>query len=128
MTMRQGKIVDSTLLSALSSTKNKDDMRDPEMHQTKQGNQWYFGMKAHIGVDKVSGLIHSVVITAVNMHDLTPLPNSYMVMMRWFTAMPATKALPREPRWQGRQRSFGWRCDRGNAEHFLNLPMEVCKN
>jgi IS5 family transposase len=72
MTMRQGTIVDATLISAPSSTKNKEGKRDPEMHQTKKGNQWYYGMKVHIGVDKHSGLIHSVVTTAANVHDLTP--------------------------------------------------------
>jgi IS5 family transposase len=72
MTMRQGTIVDATLIAAPSSTKNKDGKRDPEMHQTKKGNQWYFGMKVHAGVDKDSGLIHSVVVTAANVHDLTP--------------------------------------------------------
>jgi len=70
--MRQGTIVDATLIAAPSSTKNKEGKRDPEMHQTKKGNQWYFGMKLHIGVDKDSGLIHSVVTTAANVHDLTP--------------------------------------------------------
>jgi IS5 family transposase len=73
MTMRQGTIVDATLIAAPSSTKNKDGKRDPEMHQTKKGNQWYYGMKVHIGVDKDSGLIHSVVTTAANVHDLTPV-------------------------------------------------------
>jgi IS5 family transposase len=72
MTMRQGTIVDATLIAAPSSTKNKEGKRDPEMHQTKKGNQWYFGMKVHTGVDKDSGLIHSVVVTAANVHDLTP--------------------------------------------------------
>lgn len=72
MTMRQGTIVDATLIAAPSSTKNKDSKRDPEMHQTKKGNQWYYGMKIHAGVDKDSGLIHSVVTTAANVHDLTP--------------------------------------------------------
>jgi IS5 family transposase len=71
MTMRQGTIVDATLIAAPSSTKNNEGKRDPEMHQTKKGNQWYFGMKVHIGVDKDSGLIHSVVTTAVNVYDLT---------------------------------------------------------
>ncbi len=70
MTMRQGTIVDATLIAAPSSTKNKEGKRDPEMHQTKKGNQWYYGMKVHIGVDKDSGLIHSVVTTAANVHDL----------------------------------------------------------
>jgi IS5 family transposase len=70
--MRQGTIVDATLIAAPSSTKNKAGKRDPEMHQTKKGNQWYYGMKVHVGVDKDSGLIHSVVTTAANVHDLTP--------------------------------------------------------
>ena len=72
MAMRQGTIVDATLIAAPSSTKNKAGKRDPEMHQTKKGNQWYFGMKVHAVVDKDSGLIHSVVVTAANVHDLTP--------------------------------------------------------
>jgi len=71
MTMRQGTIVDATLIEAPSSTKNKEGKRDPEMHQTKKGNQWYFGINVHIGVDKDSGLSHSVVTTAANVHDLT---------------------------------------------------------
>ena len=71
MTMRQGTIVDATLIAAPSSTKNKDGKRDPEMHQTKKGNQWHFGMKVHTGVDKDSGLIHSVAVTPANVHDLT---------------------------------------------------------
>ena len=69
--MRQGTIVDATLINAPSSTKNKDGKRDPEMHQTKKGNQYYFGMKAHIGVDDESGLVHSVVGTAANVADVT---------------------------------------------------------
>jgi transposase, IS5 family len=72
MAMKQGTIIDATLIAALSSTKNEKGERDPEMHQTKKGNQWYFGMKVHIGVDKDSGLIHSVETTAANVHDLTP--------------------------------------------------------
>lgn len=69
--MRQGTIVDATLINAPSSTKNKDGKRDPEMHQTKKGNQYYFGMKAHIGVDDESGLVHRVVGTAANVADVT---------------------------------------------------------
>jgi IS5 family transposase len=72
MTMRQGTIVDATLIAAPSPTKNNEGKRDPEMHQIKKGNQWYYGMKVHIGVDKDSGLIHSVVTTAANVHDLIP--------------------------------------------------------
>ncbi|MDO1841430.1 transposase, partial [Escherichia coli] len=66
LSLRQGTIVDATLIHAPSSTKNKDGKRDPEMHQTKKGNQYYFGAKAHIGVDDESGLVHSVVVTAAN--------------------------------------------------------------
>lgn len=69
MKVSRGTIVDATIINAPSSTKNKDNARDPEMHQTRKGNQWYFGMKAHIGVDSQSKLIHSVVATAANVHD-----------------------------------------------------------
>src|SRR3954453_978331 len=69
--MRQGTIVDATIIAAPSSTKNKQQSRDPEMHQTKKGNQWYFGMKAHIGVDVASGLVHTMVGTAANEADIT---------------------------------------------------------
>jgi IS5 family transposase len=71
LSLRQGTIVDATLINAPSSTKNKDGKRDPEMHQTKKGQQYYFGMKAHIGVDAESGLVHSVVGTAANVADVT---------------------------------------------------------
>lgn len=69
--MREGSIVDATLIAAPSSTKNGSGERDPEMHQTKKGNQWHFGMKAHIGVDAESGLVHTVVATAAHEHDVT---------------------------------------------------------
>ena len=62
--------VDATLIAAPTSTKNKDKARDPEMHSSKKGNQWYFGMKAHIGVDAESGLVHTVKGTAVHVHDI----------------------------------------------------------
>jgi IS5 family transposase len=69
-----GTIVDATIISAPSSTKNQDGERDPEMHQTKKGNEWYFGMKAHIGVDSATKIIHSVAATAANVHDSRLLP------------------------------------------------------
>ena len=59
------------LIAALSSTKNQGGQRDPEMHQAKKGNQWHFGMKAHIGVDAASGLVHTLVATPANVHDVT---------------------------------------------------------
>ena len=69
--LKQGTVVDATLIAAPSSTKNSTGTRDPEMHQTKKGKQWYHGMKAHIGTDADSGLVHSVVTTAANAHDVT---------------------------------------------------------
>ena len=70
-----GTIVDATIIAAPSSTKNAEKARDPDMHQTRKGQQWYFGMKLHIGVDSQSGLAHSAVVTAANVHDKHPLPD-----------------------------------------------------
>ncbi len=70
-----GTIVDATIIGTPSSTKNADKARDPEMHQTRKGQQWYFGMKLHIGVDSQTGLTHSAVVTAANVHDKHPLPD-----------------------------------------------------
>jgi IS5 family transposase len=69
--LKTGTVVDATIVAAPSSTKNKSGERDPEMHQTKKGNQWHFGMKAHIGVDAESGLVHTVIGTAANVNDVT---------------------------------------------------------
>jgi IS5 family transposase len=72
--MTQGTLVDATLIAAPSSTKNKEHARDPQMHQAKKGNQWHFGMKAHIGVDKESGLVHTLTTTAANVSDISQTP------------------------------------------------------
>ncbi len=69
--LKCGTVVDATIIAAPSSTKNSSGKRDPQMHQTKKGNQWHFGMKAHIGTDAESGLVHTVVGTAANVHDVT---------------------------------------------------------
>ena len=69
--LREGTLVDATLIAAPSSTKNQEKQRDPEMRQTRKGNQWYFGMKAHIGADRDSKLVHPVVVTAANVADVT---------------------------------------------------------
>ena len=69
--LKKGTIVDSTIISAPSSTKNAEKKRDPDAHSTKKGNQWFFGFKAHIGVDKDSGLVHTVKVTGANVHDVT---------------------------------------------------------
>jgi IS5 family transposase len=73
--MREGTIVDATIIAAPSSTKNRSKERDPQMHQTKKGNQWYFGMKAHVGADAESGLIHTVIGTPANVADVKCAPS-----------------------------------------------------
>jgi transposase, IS5 family len=72
--LREGTIVDA-IIQAPSSTKNRDKQRDPDMHQTRKGQQWYFGMKAHIGVDRESGLVHTVTGTAANVSDISETAN-----------------------------------------------------
>ncbi len=72
--LRKGTIVDSTIIAAPSSTKNREKKRDPDAHQTKKGNTWYFGYKAHIGVDRETGLVHHVEVTGANVHDVTVVP------------------------------------------------------
>jgi IS5 family transposase len=71
----RGTIVDASIINAPSSTKNASKQRDPDMHQTRKGQQWYFGMKAHIGVDSKTKVIHAVVATAANVHDAAVLPD-----------------------------------------------------
>jgi transposase, IS5 family len=73
--LKQGTAIDATLIPAPVSTKNKDKARDPEMHSSKKGNQWHFGMKAHIGIDTGSGLVHTVTATSGNAHDVTQAAN-----------------------------------------------------
>ena len=75
MKLSGGTIVDATLIAAPPSRKNREQSRDPEMHQSKKGNQWYFGMKLHIGMDSQSGLVHSASVSAGNVHDSQELPN-----------------------------------------------------
>ena len=69
--MKGGTIVDATIINAPSSTKNQEKARDPEMHQTKKGNEWRFGMKCHIGADAGTGYVHTVTATPANVHDIT---------------------------------------------------------
>lgn len=75
MKLSGGTIVDATLIAAPPSTKNEDKQRDPEMHQTKKGNEWHFGMKLHIGTDSQTGLVHSASVTAANVHDSQEVSN-----------------------------------------------------
>lgn len=73
--MQGGTIVDATIINAPSSTKNKEKKRDPEMHQTKKGNEWRFGMKCHVGVDAGTGYVHTITATSANVHDITQTHN-----------------------------------------------------
>jgi IS5 family transposase len=88
--MRQGTIVDATIIAAPPSRKNKSKARDPDMHQTKKGNQWHFGMTAHIGVDVASGLVHTMVGTAANEADINETSSLLHARRRWSSPMPAT--------------------------------------
>jgi IS5 family transposase len=90
-----GTIVDATIIHAPSSTKNEKKERDPEMHQTKKGNQWYFGMKAHIGVDSKEGVVHSVCSTAASVSDVHMLPDLLLAMKRRSGVMQGIKGRAR---------------------------------
>ena len=95
--MRGGSIVDATIIAAPSSTKNASGQRDPQMHQTKKGNQWYFGMKAHIGVDAGTGYVHTVTATAANVHDLDEAVNLVRVDDAVVYADAGYQGAPRRP-------------------------------
>jgi IS5 family transposase len=107
--LREGTAVDATLIAAPSSTKNKDKARDPEMHQTKKGNQWYFGMKAHIGVDADSGLVHSVVGTAANVSDVTQAHALCMVRRAWCLPTRDTRESKSAKKPKASRRPGAWR-------------------
>ncbi len=100
--LREGTLVDATLIAAPSSTKNEKRARDPEMHQTKKGNQWYFGLKAHIGTDRDSKLVHTVVATAANAADITKASELLDGEETRCTPTPAT------PAWKSARRSWRW--------------------
>lgn len=96
--MRGGSIVDATIIAAPSSAKNAAGARDPEMHQTKKGNQWFFGLKAHIGVDAGTGYTHTVTATAANVHDLDQAAKLVRADDQVAYAAPGTRALTTDPR------------------------------
>jgi IS5 family transposase len=130
MTMRQGTIVDATLIAAPSSTKNKEGKRDPEMHQTKKGNQWYhrfaegcaYGMKVHAGVDKDSGLIHSVVVTAANVHDLTPAADLLHGDEQVVYADAGYQGIAKRPEMAGKATEFRVAMRPGKRRALLDTP------
>jgi len=107
--LKSGSVVDATLIAAPSSTKNRSGSRDPEMHQTKKGNQWYFGIKAHRGADADSGLVHTVVSTAANVNDVTVGHELLHGQERTSLPMPATRAQTSAPRPTAARRSGTWR-------------------
>lgn len=94
--LKEGAVVDATIISAPSSTKNEDKERDPEMHQTKKGNEWHFGMKAHIDVDAHSGEVHTLKTTPPTQPTLTMITTCCMVKKSWCLPMQATKVLRNE--------------------------------
>jgi IS5 family transposase len=102
MAMKQNTIIDATIIDAPSSTKNENQERDPEMHQTKKVNQWHFGMKAHIGVDSESGLIYSVDTTNANVHDLTPAADLLHGEETVVCADAGYQGMEKRPEMQGR--------------------------
>jgi IS5 family transposase len=126
MKVGTGTIVDATIISAPSSTKNASGERDPEMHQTRKGQQWYFGMKLHIGVDSKTGLAHSAVVTAANVHDKHPLPqllHGAEQEVYGDSAYASQQArTPREPSWSPRWPTCSWRESACWHECVRNCP------
>ena len=117
--LREGTIVDATIIEAPSSTKNRAGEWDPEMHQTRKGNQWHFGMKAHIGVDSETGIVHSMSATAANVHDVTPRRTICCTgARRWCGATPGIREWGRERRTWGWGWNGGWQCVRGTGESW----------
>ena len=90
--LRGGTVEDATIIDAPSSTKNSSKSRDPEMHQTKKGNQWRFGMKAHAGVDAGTGYVHTITATAANVHDITEAHNLLRPSVRFASRNAALRA------------------------------------
>ena len=100
--LREGTVVDSTLIAAPSSTQHEQKARDPEMQQTRKGNNGYFGMKLHIGVDVVSGLVHSLVTAPAHVHDLTPVPELLHGCERLVWGDAGYQGIPKRPEHQDR--------------------------
>lgn len=120
--MRQGTIVDATIVAAPSSTKNEKKERDPEMHQTQKGNQWYFGMKIHIGVDKDSGLIHSVETTPANVHDVTQTENLLHGEETVMYGDAGYQGVAKRPEMQGKEVEFRTSMRHGKRKQLPDTP------
>ena len=113
--LRERTIVDATITLAPSSIKNRAGERDPQMHQTKKGNQWHFGMKAHIGVDADTGIVHSMSATAANAPMLRRRTICCMGARQWCGVMPGIRGCISGRRIWGWRWNGGWRCVRGVA-------------
>jgi IS5 family transposase len=122
MAMRQGTIVDAILIAAPRSTKNKEGRRDPEMHQTKKGKQWYFGMKDHAGMDKDSGLIHSLVVTAANVDDLKPAAALLQGEEKVVSTDPGYQGIANRPEMAGKTTDFRVAMRPGKRRAPLDTP------
>ena len=110
--LREGTKVDASIIEAPSSAKNRSGERDPEMHQTKKGNQWHFGMKAHIGVDSETGIVHSMTATLANVHDVTETRNLLHGGETVVWGDRGTRGFTSERRTWVRGWNGGWRCVR----------------
>ena len=121
--LKEGTIVDATIINAPSSTKNRDKARDPQMRQTKKGNQWYFGMKAHIGADTGKGLAHTIVVTDASVHDSRVMDE---LLHGEEKAVYGDKAYASEER-QRRYESQGidWRVKRKSCRHYQLTPEDA---
>ena len=118
--LKTGAVIDKTLIAAPSSTKNKEGERDPEMHQTKKGNQWHFDMKAHIDVDADSGLVHSVIGIDANVNDVIQSHCCCMDKKPWCLPIWATKGPTSElHHWRQMASSCSPRQASGTKEHGL---------
>jgi len=154
--MSQGTLIDATLIAAPSSTKNEKHERDPQMHQTKKGNQWHFGMKAHIGVDDESGLVHTVISTAANISDISQTDKllhgeekrvgadaGYVGALKRETVQQKLKTMPNAVRWYIakrrkpiRQMMDGWQKDfalafeklKARIRAIVEHPFHIVKN
>ena len=124
--LREGTIVDATIISAPSSTKNQDKTRDKEMKQTKKGNQWYFGMKAHVGTDTRKGLAHSVVVTDAAVHDSQVMDE---LLHGEEQAIYGDRAYTSEKKRQEYEaRGIKWCVNRKACRHYQLTPEDVAYN
>lgn len=121
--LREGTIVDATIINAPSSTKNQNNARDKEMKQTKKGNQWYFGMKAHVGTDTGKGLVHSLVVTDAGVHDSQVMDE---LMHGEEQAVYGDRAYTSEKKKKEYEdRGIKWRVNRKACRHYQLTPEDV---